>query len=80
MGTIAEPTGTDGHRYTGRTFRLFHLPSSFQAEMIFWSTATRLLKRLMSNAIQVQTRIGKYLLESGLKFSIELTRVNHSEK
>ena len=34
----------------------------------------------MSNVTQVQTRIGKYPLESGLVFFIALTRANRSEK
>jgi hypothetical protein len=48
--------------------------------MIFLSTATQPLLRLMCNDAQVQTPTGKYPLESGLVFFIALTRANHSEK
>lgn len=77
---INNRTGTDGHRYIGRTCHLSLFISFSQAEMIFLSTATQPLLRLMSNDAQVQTPTGKYPLESGLVFFIALTRANHSEK
>jgi hypothetical protein len=48
--------------------------------MIFLFTLTHPLIHLMSNATQVQTHIGKYLLHSGRPFFIALNRASRSEK
>src|SRR5437667_6113066 len=68
LGMIAEPTGTDGHRTTGRTFTSFLLQSCSQAEVICLSTSTQPMTSPMGNAAQLQTHTGKFPLRSGLPF------------
>jgi len=68
---IAEPTGTDGIRPTGRTWHSSHLQSFSQEELILLSTNTRLLTRLKypltrNVALGRMIPIGRYLFLSGL--------------
>ncbi len=77
---IAEPTGTDGLRYIGRTCHLFLLISFSQAGMIFSCTdilhLTRMIYSLTHNGVQDQTRIGKYPLLNGRPCFVGLSRAN----
>ena len=84
LGQIAEPTGTDGLRYIGRTCHLSLLRSFSQAEVIFLSIDTQRLSKtiyfFICNAAQVQTHTGKYLFRSGRPFFLALNKASRSEK
>jgi hypothetical protein len=69
--------GTDGHRATGCPCQSSLLKSFSQAEMIYLCINTRPSNPRMSNAVQVQILIGKYLLLNGQPFFIGLTRASH---